>query len=514
MRHLVRVLLVAGSLVAALPTSGIAQDEVCELLPGAREATRRVIGTDEYYFVSGPARYVCPGEVVLEADSAVANNTLGEVELIGNVFFQDSVKSLTANWAKYLRAEARLLAREEVVLTDRKTGSTIEGTELEYLPANELRTETEAIIMGRPHAIFHRQAGGEPAPGDTAAEPLEVDADIMRILGESRFIALGQVELVRGKVRGFAREGEFDQEGHSILLLGEARLEGEGFDLLGERVEAEIDGESLRLVIATGEAALIAEDLDVEGHQLRIFFEGDEVHRLIALGAAREALAPDTSSSGAEVAAADPAPSLALPEPVPEQPVITSRDFRLAADSIDVLAPRQELEVVIAVGRASGVRAVDSLDYGLPEVISRDWLVGDTITGYFAREPDPNPGSSPTPTTPADSAGEVVSDTAAVASEPRERTTLQRLIAVGEGGGARSLYRMREKGRETEPPSANYLVANRIVLVMSGGEVSDVEADGPIEGIHLQPAGSPGSTPDQGGSTGAEAPAGRTGEPK
>jgi hypothetical protein len=160
----------------------------------------------------------------------------------------------------------------------------------------------------------------------------------------------------------------------------------------------------------------------------------------------------------------------------PAQPVIISRDFQLSADSIDALAPAQQLEVVIAVGDAYGVRAPDSLDTGLPEAIARDWLAGDTITGYFAREEAP-------------AAHDTVSSDSVGPEEPKARTVLERLVAVGEEGRAWSLYRIREKGREAEPPSANYLVANRIVLVMRDGEVSDVEADGPIEGMHLQPEG-------------------------
>jgi hypothetical protein len=281
----------------------------------------------------------------------------------------------------------------------------------------------------------------------------------MRLYGESRFVALGDVVMTRGETRGFGREGEFDHKRNTMLLTGTARLEGDGYTLSGDRIEAALDGERLREVTARRQAALQAEDLDLAAPELRIYFAAGEVERLIAVGEPT-ASAPDS------------------------RPVVISRDLRLVADSIDALAPGQQMERVVAVGAAYAVRTPDSLDVGLPETIAHDWVAGDTITGYFTLKEVPDsvggagaPGEPAEPDDPADPGGE-------------RRATLERLVAIGEGGGARSLYRIREKGHEAEPPSANYLVANRIVLVLRDGEVKEVEADGPIEGMHLQPAGS------------------------
>lgn len=487
-----------GTLLAlTLPTYLGAQGHDCELLPGAREASRTIRGGEEMLYISGPARFICPGEVILQADSAVGNAGRGEFELLGNVFYQDSVKVLTADWALYLRAEARLQARGDVVLTDRKSDSRIEGPELEYLQATESRPETETIVQGRPHAIFRQQRapagstsdslavggvqgtvqGGAPsdAPADSAAQPLEVDADLMRIFGESRFVALGRVEMKRGETRGSAREGEFDQVANTMFLTGSARLEGEGYILSGDRIEATLEGDELHEVTAKRDATLEAEDLDLQAPELRIFFADGEVERLVALGGAAQ---NDTAAAPAA------------------RPVVTSRDLRLTADSIDALAPGQKIERLIAVGAAYAVRAPDSLDIGLPEAIAYDWVVGDTITGYFAQMEGPAKEEA------LDRDGGLVPEPAPDSAAPKPRATLERLVAVGEGGGARSLYRIREKVHEHEPPSANYLVANRIVLLLREGEVREVEADGPIEGMHLQPAGAAtrgGSTAEAGG---------------
>lgn len=479
-------LLLGGLLAAFTPAAARAQTQECELLPGAREATRSIYGGRELVHISGPARFACPGGVVLQADSAVGSPGSGEIELIGHVFYQDSVKTLNAGWARYLREEARLHAREQVELTDRKSRSVIKGTELEHLPANEHRPEAETIIQGRPHATFYQDGEMDAAPGDSIPPPLEVDADLMRISGENKFLALGQVELTRGETRGYAHEGEFDQAGQLIILTGSARLEGEAYKLAGDRIEATLDNEKLREVIARRDAVLEGEDLDLRAPELRVFFEDGEVHRLIAIrdgeggeGEVRTAKDESTSSS---------------------RPVVLSRDLQLTADSIDALLPGRLLEQVVAVGIAYAVRSTDSLDVGLPEAIAHDWLVGDTITSYFVPAEQPAPSARPAPD-PTDEPGK----------EAERRVVLERLVAVGEGGKARALYRIREKGREREAPGANYLVAERIVLIMAEGEVKDVEADGPIEGMHLQPAGAGAREPAPAAGNSGAAPVGNHG---
>lgn len=454
------------SLGATAPAA--AQSQECELLPGAKEAVRSVMGGVELIHISGPATFVCPGDVLLKADSAVGNREAGEIELIGSVFYQDSVKTLDAGWARYLREEARLFAREDVVLTDRQNHSVIKGDELEYLPANEEREEAEAIVLGRPRALFY---DGDPAalPPDSVAEPLEVDADIMRLYGYSRFVALGRVELTRGDTRGYSHEGEFDQEGELIILSGEARLEGESFKLSGDRIEATLEDEKLREVISRRDAILEGEEMDLRAAEVRIYFVEGEVDRLVAVGGGG-------GEEGAEGAESPPSDSIA-------RPLMISREIQLVADSIDALLPGQQLEVLVAIGDAFAVRASDSLDHGLPETISNDWLVGDTITSYFVPAPEEETEASP------DARSSTADGSGKGSGKESQRVILDRLVAVGEGGRARALYRIREKGRETEPPGVNYLIANRIVLVMDEGEVKDVEADGPIEGIHLQPEG-------------------------
>lgn len=447
--------LLIGFMLWAVPTALRAQEQVCELLPGAREANRVATGDGrQMIFISGPAVFSCPGGTSVKADSAIGVPGSGELELIGRVFYEDSLKTLAAEWLRYVRDDGRLYARENVVLTDKETGSTVEGSELEYYRAGPDRPEALGIVRGRPHAVIYEKkpteaplADSASIPADTVDAPVEIDSDRMELIGEDFFRAFGNVEIRRVESRGFGSEAEFDQAAGRMLLIGDARVEGDEFTLVGDRIEAWLENEKLREVHAVRDAILVGEDLRVDAPDLKISFEDGKVHRMIAV-----------RDSATEMT---------------DRPIAAARDFRLIADSIDAIAPGQELERVIAVGEAYAEQTVDSLGTDLPDVIARDWLRGDTITGYFVREPVPVEERDP-----VEMAGDSV----------ETRSVLDRLVAVGPEGRARSLYRVREEKDRSEP-SVNYLVANRIILIMSNGEVKDVEAEGPIQGMHLQPKG-------------------------
>ena len=64
---------------------------------------------------------------------------------------------------------------------------------------------------------------------------------------------------------------------------------------------------------------------------------------------------------------------------------------------------------------------------------------------------------------------------------------LERIVVIGGSGPALSLYRM-APGADGQEGSLNFMKARRIVLHLTRGELDRVEADGPIEGIYLDPA--------------------------
>lgn len=486
---------VFGVLVALgmLPAPGDAQARRCrQVLPSD---FRRIVNPqgEEVIYFRDPVRFDCTGNVLLEADSAVMNRGASTVELVGHVTYRDSTRELRSEWANYLGRMDQLLARDDVVLRDLEGGAVIRGDQLNYLRETDERPMARMIVTGeRPSAVIPRRpetgqrAPPGPAPelgdraldpdpraaGDTAAAPMHVEADRLELEGEDVFRAQGDVDLERGDMMGRGQTAFFDQAAERMTLTGSASVWNESYRLDGERIDAFLEGDGLREVRSERSARLTSEELNVSSEQLRIGFADGELERL-------EAWNPEVAE-GAPRARAE------------------ARDFRLRADSIDARADSLGIREVRAVGRAYGERDVtdDPATAGradLPAAIARDWIQGDTILGFFSHrpvEPDSVDG---------DVAGRdtVSLDTVAVAATPfgtpdttsgdTTRAVLERIVAVGGSAPALSLYRM--AADEGGGIAMNFMKASRIILFMEQGEVERVEAEGPIEGLYLDPSG-------------------------
>ncbi|HUF12198.1 MAG TPA: hypothetical protein VMN78_03785 [Longimicrobiales bacterium] len=408
-------------------------------------------GGTNILFVSGPVEIHCGAGTIVRADSA---HSLGsELRLIRNVFYQDSAQVMTATTANYFRDEGRLIARGDVVVRDREGPSVVRGTELLYERVTPSRPEARIVVRGRPRAYLYEAGtpalppGLAPSPaarvvaGDTIPAALQVDGDRLELQGEDRVLVHGRVQLIRENLRAFGDAADYDRAAGRLELTSNARLEGEGYELFGERITATMPGEQLERVLAEGNAMLMGDELQVRAPIIDIGLADGEVERMIAVSRDEGVLAS---------AVAD--------------------DFSLIADSIQADAPASVVERITAVGNAYGERAVDSASAALPELVRSDWLRGDTIVGTFIR------------LAAADTAE---GDTA--------RTVLETLTA---SGSARSLYRMASADAEAERPAVNYMSASRIALRFSEGEVSEVEADGPVEGVHLEPIRAASVDPD------------------
>ncbi len=512
--------------------------------PGADFRRVRDAQGEETIFISGPARFVCTGGVEVEADSAVWRRTTGAMELLGNVLYRDTAQALTSDWANYLGSRSALYARGSVVFRDLANGSEVRGERLEYLQESDDRPVSRAVVQGgRPHAVL--RPASDTAVADTAP-PIEVDADWMEFVGESLFTARDEVEILRGETRAYGAYAEYDQGRERLMLRDSARVVNPEYRLRGDRIDALFVGADLAEVWAQGDADLDSEDLVIRAPRLVIGFTEGELETLSAWvpfqgdpivdpvrtdtaleariamleapGEARDTAVAvrDTMLEGPPVprlrpdSAAAPMPDSALerarertaPDPAglqgaPSGPdrrprmegvraVAVAEGFRLEADSIRALAPGQVMERVTAVGRAFGQRTTDSLDLALPGTISRDWVEGDTIIGFFSppgeaaggvpeQTGDPVPLRVPSRPAPTDSA-----------TNRTPEQELERVVVVGQP--ARSLYRQRQEGPDApEAPGVNYMTASRITLHMVDGEVSRVDADGPIEGIYLDP---------------------------
>jgi lipopolysaccharide export system protein LptA len=466
----------------AAPAPLLGQERCNQVRPSD---TRRVVtpaGHEIVYF-RNPVRFICPDGVQIEADSAVWNSSANTAELVGQVLYRDGDRQLTSDWAHFVARSDELFARGSVVLTDRVDGSIITGDDFEYRRETAERPEAHMVMRGeRPHAVLPPTS--DPAPGEEAT-PIRVWAQRLEMRGDREFIARTDVEIERADLRGQADEARFDHVAERIILTGRAHVETDEYRLDGNRIEAHVRADTLREVLSERDARLVAEELTVFGHTIRIGFVDGQPERVEAWN---PAASPSLAALSA-VAAEDPddpeAPAARPEAPAPPsgpRAVAISQDFDLRADSIDARSQAGRLREVRAVGRAYGERQADTLASALPDVATRDWIQGDTITGYFTDAPmlDPDPEAPAMAVEELSAAGE------AGETEANE-TVLERIEVVGGSVDALSLYRTEAPDGGAQP-ALNFMRAKRITLFMSDGEVSRVEADGPIEGLYLDPA--------------------------
>lgn len=408
-----------------------------------------------------------------------------------------------------------------------------------------------------------RRAGSDE-PADT------VFASRLYLEGSSRFLAGGEVRVRRPDMTAVGDSLDYeDADGRATLLStgpNPARVTGEAYDLTGRDIDLRLREGRVDEVLARDEAVLDGEDVRVRGSRIRIFLAEGEIDRLVAVyasgsGSPDEAqsddgtdeenpdeevvaeAAPPGTPDGTEAPRDSTAAGDAEPSPPPRAEA-RAEDFRLSADSLDVRAPRQRLDRVIAVGGARGESlGRDTLEVpDAPEIFRRDWIEGDTVIAHFVQREEDAAVADPA--------------SAAVRTEDDEAPSLDRLVAVG---NARSLYRMAPRARDgtfgadtadapagdendgaeapqdrpadaasdtteqggadEEPaperrrPALHYVVGDRITIVLRDGEVERMEVQGRTRGLYLEPRETPaGASPQEDPSAAPDSVAGPDGE--
>ncbi len=393
-------------------------------------------------FIGGGALFICTDGTRIYADSVVQIAASGMDEFINHVRYTTTDNIVTAGYIRYMENDRFSIAQNNVVMTDRKTGSVVTGPIMNYYETSPTRPESLIQIpSGRPHAVLISIAKSDSTRRDTTI----ADADAMDITGQSRFHGRGGVVLRRSQMTGYGGEAFYDRDAGSLRLAREARLETVDYTITGDTVNGRTsETDQLEEITALLKGRLAGKDLTVEAPRIRVLLDTGVVNRLIAVGEK-----PGTEGT---------APALT------RQASATSQDFRLTADSIDALAPAQKLDKVIAVGHAYSERLNQDLgNANVPALASRDWMRGDTIVATFLEVPAER----------VDSAG-----------RDREVDTV---LAVGTSERATSLYRRDDEKNPQAPPSINYLLARRITVKMKAGTVARVDAVGEVQSMYLQP---------------------------
>ncbi len=311
----------------------------------------------------------------------------------------------------------------------------------------------------------------EPSPPDTTPVPYDIDAERIYLSGADYMLATGNAELHNDEFRALADSIEYRETTGKLFLRGSApRVFGYGAEyvLSGDEVDLDMDGNQ---VAARGDAALSGSEIDLTAPEIRVLMRDGVLDRIVAMNerppetelpgppdegdsppgdSAAAAVDADLRAESAELALGEAIPLGEEPAPgdadalrdtsgengdsaavlPPARPRALAETFELEGDSIDVLAPNEALERVVAVGDARGESlARDSLNTeDTPEIARSDWVSGDTIIAVF--QP-----------VAADTSAEAGAEPAA--GEASGGYQLDRLVARGE---AASLYRMTPSG--------------------------------------------------------------------
>lgn len=432
----------AALLVILLLPSAVRAQQGCDILD-SRDTQVQNGGTPQEIRYMSFAVLRCEGGRLIRANDLIHSRASGILQLLGDVLIEDSTQTLTGQNVQYFTATRRIVAYTDVVLTHRATSSVIVTDRLEYDEATEARPVSliRALPVQRnPRAIL-REAG---SPDSTT-----LDAQMIEIIGEAGLRGTGSAVLVRDSLTAIGNVIDYSREEGRLEVSGAgSRIEQPDQRLYGDSITAVVTGDDeVREVLTRHGARLEAEDMRVTAPAIRLYFENGGVDRMVAMNWAP---LPGTSPG--------------------ERPFVETDEFRMRADSLDVLAPGQRIEEAVAVGNAFGERlSPDSLRALLPEadaelrtLIESDWVQGDTVRALFTdgvRAPE---------------------DTTAATR------VMERLLAVGEP--ARSMYRLREEDAAPDTKlSISYMVGNAIEVRFEAGRVTEVFSSPDGAGVFLQP---------------------------
>lgn len=462
-----------GLAPGAMPT-GAAGQTVCQVVSSERVHAITLFTGTRLVFASRPD-VECDDGTRIQADSAEVNEGAGVSRFFGNFRFRDPTRSLTSGFAEFYDQQDRLLAWENVVLTQTGDGSVMRGDTLEYYRASDfIQEDLLSMRGGRVRSTLPARAG--------TGVPYDVESDRLVIQGEDRVTATGMVSVVRDSLRAWGDTMTFNPDTDRLRLGGMARIEGETYELTGGVIDLLVPGDTLREVLAQRNPVLTTEGMVLTApREIRIDLEAGEIERLVAVG-----VPPGDGLPGGPGLPEDAGP--------PPRPRAEAEEFVLVGDSLDVAVPGGVLERVVAIGRARGESIREPASdaereerEALPELLRGEWMEGDTIIAIFVpNEPSPDSLALLLPEIP------LAEPAAPDSGEARYR--LDRLFALG---NARSLYRVTPSDSAeaaTGRRALHYVTGREITVILVDGEVNRMEVTDPA-GVHLEPRARRASAP-------------------
>ena len=446
-----------GILLAFWAPASVAAQEGCRYADPGNDVldSRRSPGGGQVTNIRNP-HFLCEDGVEIWADSAVAYSEQAMSQLIGRVRYRDRTRELRAREARYFSEVGRLQAQGDVRVTNFEDGSVIENGNLVYLRETDFRDEEEMTVTTgpdrvRPRALVYPARSDSLAPEADPGPPYAVEGDVIVLRGSAYFASTGDVRIERDSLFAFGDSAEYREADEVLVLVGSARVESGTYTLVGRTVTIGTATSDTSVIHARRDALLTGEDIVVNAPHIVLHLAGGAVERLVAV--------PLVAEMVAEGDTADLARPLALTENV-----------ELTADSLELTAPGEVVERILAAGSARSVsHARDSLNVeSLPDVARSDWMEGDTIV--ISMRP--------------------AADTLLAPDSADAGYQVDRIVARVE---ARSLYRLAPEDSTAvpgaDPPALHYVLGDEITLVMEDGQVRSMEVVGQTRGVHLEPLG-------------------------
>ncbi|TFG65513.1 MAG: hypothetical protein E4H28_04020, partial [Gemmatimonadales bacterium] len=135
------------------------------------------------YLGGGTVTLWC-GDAVMTGDSAVHYETEERAEMIGNVVYRDTTRSLDSNLLTYFEHSDQVIAEGDVHLVLLATGARLDGPRASFFRA---ATQSRTIATDRPRMTI--------PPKQPVGEPILVDSDVAEFLGSDRAVARGNVDI-------------------------------------------------------------------------------------------------------------------------------------------------------------------------------------------------------------------------------------------------------------------------------------------------------------------------------
>jgi len=413
------------------------------LLDGSLYKSEQQFGGNVTRYFGGRVRFRCQRQnVQLEGDSLRIINDKIYI-FSGRALYRDSTISVSADTLTYLKEapnrqqDETVLARGGVQVTDRKTGSTLQGPSVDFARAAKgVRDSDEVLASGRPLVRYLPETTGR---GAVPPKPWTITAQFLRGFGQSRLWGGGAAVVDRDSIRVNADSLDVESgKNRTAKFFGKPatlrRIGSDSFLVTGEMIRLAFAGDTLQAVRTFGEGTVTREGGTIKGDSILIAIEREKLSRTDVWGRSGKA---EVHNSGYD-AGGDSIVIL-----TPDEKLRELRSFRhgMLANPPDTLHP-----VV-----------VDSVGGALPR---RDTLWGDRILALFAE---------------SDSGG----------------TLVTRVTSVLATGNARSWYAYNAGEKGANCPTLAYFLADTVLVRMKSGDstgVADVQYHGKVSGYLAEKA--------------------------